>query len=261
MSNAIILDNSGAAPSVTARNNSRIAHNNALSRATTVTSATDSANTANLYDNMTTTFWNPGTGTVDVDITLPSAEDIDCAAIAAGNWADASTTIEVYSDLGTTKVGEISGLKNGQPYLFTFDSVFISTMRIRFISTGDLNVGQVLFGESLKIPNSASIGMQPGKFNNNDKVIGQRTESNGLSANSTVARSQETIAPYKLVPISWIESDWVVFVADYKGKPIWFSWDDLNKKTDVTFGHWSTSRVKYSSSFFADLTLTVKGHV
>lgn len=261
MSNAIILDNTAQTLEAEILNNSRIAYDNALSRATTITASADNSSTANLYDYMTTTFWTAGSGTVTIDIILPTAEDIDCAAITAGNWADAITTIEIYSDAGVTKVGEVSGLKNGQPYLFTFDSVNITTMQIKFISTNSLHVGQVLFGETLKIPTSASIGMQPGAFNNNDKVIGQNTENNGLGANSTVARNRETIAPYNLVPISWIESDWVDFKDDQKGKPIWFSWDSVNKLDQVTFGRWSTNQVKYTSSFFAQLTLTVKGHV
>ena len=110
--NTIVLDDPNNTGS---RNNSRIAWDNVLTRATTVTGSVDVSNTPNLYDYMTTTFWNAGSGTQTVTITLPSAEDIDCAAIASGNWADAGTTIEVYSDAGITKVGEVSDLKNGQP--------------------------------------------------------------------------------------------------------------------------------------------------
>lgn len=262
MGNAIVLDNSiDNLENMGPMNNSRIAWDNVLIRATTVTGSVDVSNTPNLYDYMTTTFWNAGSGTQTVTITLPGAEDIDCAAVAAGNWADAGTTIEVYSDAGITKVGEVSGLKNGQPYFFEFDSVSISVMQFKFISTGDLNVGQALFGESLKIPACANVGLRLGQFNNKDKVIGQITENNAFGSNSTVARGRDTVAPYSLIPISWVRSDWVDFSDAHRGKPVWFSWDQLNNPADVIFGHWSTNDIGYSRSTFSDITLTIKGQV
>lgn len=261
MSNAIILDNSTAqASSVPDKNNSRIAWDNALNRATVV-SAIDNSNLPNIHDYTTTSFWSAGSGTVDIDITLGAAEDIDCCAIAAGNWAAAGTVIEVYSDAGVTKVGEISGLKDGQPHLFNFDSVFISVMRIRFISSNSLSVGQVLFGETLKFPTCANIGLQLGQFNNKDKVIGQKTENNAFGSNSIVARGRDTIAPYSLVPISWVRSDWIPFSDNHRGKPIWFSWNILDNPEDAIFGRWSTDSISFSKSTFSDIKLTVKGQI
>ena len=259
MGNVIIIDNSGIDEGEN-MNNSRIAWDNALSRAT-ITASVDNTNAINLFDYMTTTFWAAGTGTSTVDIVLPFGEDIDCAAIAAGNWADAGAIIEIYSDAGITKVGEVSGLANGQPYYFEFDSVFITVMQIKFISTSDLNVGQALMGESLKIPVKASVGLQLGKFNNADKVIGQETENNAFGANSTIKRSRKTVSPFNLLPISWVNSDWVNFSDDHKGKPIWFSWDYLDNPLDTTFGHWSTNELRYTSSFLSAMVLTVEGNV
>jgi len=241
-------------------NNAKIAWDNALSRAT-LTGSVDDSNTGNLFDYMTTTFWGAGVGTSTVDIVLSSAENINCAAITAGNWADAGTVIEVYTDAGITKVGEISGLKNGQPYLFVFDSVLTSVLQIKFISVGDLSVGQVLFGSTLDFPVKASVGLQLGKFNNRDKVIGQMTENNAFGANSTVKRARDTISPFNLLPISWVNDTWVGFSGSHKGKPIWFSWNSSDNPLDVTFGHWSTDDVRYTSSFLSALNLTVKGHV
>jgi len=261
LGNTIILDNIPVEPDEDNNvNSARIAWDNALSRAT-LTGSVDPTNTDNLFDYMTTTFWNAGVGTVTVDIVLPSAENINCAAITAGNWADAGTIIEVYSDAGITKVGDISGLKNGQPFYFGFDSVLTSAMQIKFISTGNLNVGQVLFGKSLDFPVKASVGLQLGKFNNKDKVIGQMTENNAFGANSTVKRSRDTISPFNLLPISWVNDVWVDFSDSHRGKPIWFSWNSADNPLDVTFGHWSTDNVKYTSSFLSALNLTVKGHI
>lgn len=261
VSNAIILDVGEAdTDEADGMNNARIAYDNALSRATIIAS-NDQAGTVNLFDHMTTSFWNASNGTVTLDITLPSNEAFDCAAVAAANWADSNTTIEIYTDAGVTKVGEVSGLKNGQPYYFEFEPVSTNVMQIKFISTGDLNVGQVLMGESLKFPVKSSVGLQLGKFNNKDKAIGQMTENNGFGANSTVKRSRDTISPFNLLPISWVNSDWVAFSDAFRGKPIWFSWDSVNNPADTTYGHWSTDPVKYTSSFLSSLTLTVKGQV
>ena len=260
VSNAIILDNESGNLNGDNMNNARLAWDNALSRAT-LTASVDQSNSINLFDYMTTTFWSAGTGTRTIDIVLPSAENIDCAAIAAANWADAGAIIEIYSDAGVTKVAEVSGLKNGQPYYFEFDSVFISVMQIKFISTSDLNVGQVLFGESLKFPVKSSVGLQLGKFNNKDKVIGQLTENNAFGGNSTVKRSRDTISPFNLLPISGVNDTWVDFSDAHKGKPVWFSWDSVNNPADTTYGHWSTDAVRYNTSFLSSLTLTVKGSV
>lgn len=260
LGNAIILDNISQDFEGDQMNNARIAWDNALSRAT-LTASNEQDSTPNVFDYMTTTFWAAGTGTVTLDIVLPSAENINCAAIAASNWADAGTVIEVYTDAGTTKVGEVSGLKNGQPFYFGFDNVVITTMQIKFLSTGDLSVGQILFGNSLDFPVKSSVGLQLGKFNNKDKVIGQMTENNAFGPNSTVKRSRDTVSPFKLLPISWLNDTWVDFSDSHKGKPIWFSWNSVDNPLDVTFGHWATNTVRYTSSFLSELTLTVKGHV
>lgn len=245
---------------VQGRNNSHIAWDNVLRRGT-VTSAVDSANLPNLHDYMTTSFWNPGVGSVDLDVTLPLAEDINCCAIAAGNWTDAGVSIKVYSDAGITLVGEVVGLKNGQPYMFIFDTIKTTTMRISFTSTGSLSIGQIFFGETLQMPTPASIGMKAGRFNNRDKIISQKTENNASGPNSTVSRSRETVAPYNLVPISFLENEWSNFVDSHTGRPVWFSWDAVNKLTDVTFGHWKSNDPRYTKSFFSQITLTVKGQI
>lgn len=259
-SNTIVLDNFGDNES-NIMNHSIIAWDNALIRATTVTGSVDALSTPNLFDYMTTTFWAAGSGVQTVDIILPTAEAINCAAIAAGNWFTAGTVIEVYSDAGITKVGEISGLRDGQPYIFDFTSVSTSVLQFKFTSSGALNVGQLLVGKSLDLPTSASVGLQLGKFNNNDKVIGQLTETNAISSSSTVSRARDTVAPFQFVPITWIESDWVNFSDNHKGKPIWFSWNNLSNAGDATFGRWSTDTVKYTSSFFSAFTLTVNGQI
>lgn len=260
MSNAAILDNTSGSNLGVGDNlqNSRILWDNLLIGAT-VTSANDSANIPNLYDYMTTTFWNAGSGSVDLLVTLPLAADIDCAGVAAGNWAEAGTVIEVYSDNGTTKVGELSGLKDNQPHLFTFDSVFTNTILFRFISTGNLFVGQVGAGECMNIPACPTLGTMLGQFNNDDKVISQKTENNAFGSNSVVPRSRETMVPYTVIPISWVYDEWTNFSDEHKGKPIWFGWDTKNNPLDITFGHWSTNKLSYSKSTFTDLTLTVKG--
>jgi hypothetical protein len=260
LSNAIILDTTSTDTGIDNMNNAVIGWDNALARAV-ITASNDQASTPNLFDYMTTSFWNAGAGTVTVDIVLPASEAIDCCAIAAGDWATAGTTIEVYSDAGVTKVGEVSGLKDNQPYMFSFDSVIISVMQVKFISSGDLNVGQVLMGESLKFPVNASIGLQLGKFNNEDLITSQKTENNAFGSNSTVARNRTTIAPFNSIPIDWLNTSWVEFSDAHKGKPVWFNWNVVDRPNDATFGHWSTNKAKYTSSFFSSIDLTIKGVV
>lgn len=260
LSNAIILDNITGDFEDDIMNNARLAWDNALTRGA-LTASNDQANVDNIFDYMTTTFWNAGAGSVTVDIVLSVSETIDCAAVTAGNWATAGAVIEIYTDAGITKVAEISGLKDGQPFYFEFDPVATTVLQIKFISSGDLQVGQVLFGESLKFPVKSSVGLQLGKFNNKDKVIGQMTENNAFGANSTVKRSRDTVSPFNLLPISWVNDTWVDFSDAHKGKPVWFSWNHIDNPLDTTFGHWSTNNVKYTSSFLSQLTLTIKGNV
>lgn len=260
LSNAIILDTTSADTGIDNMNNAVIAWDNALSRSV-ITASNGQDTTPNLFDYMTTSYFDAGAGVVTVDIVLPIAENIDCCAVAAGNWASAGTTIEIYTDEGITKVAEASGLKDNQPYLFNFDPVVITTMQIKFLSTNALSVGLVLFGESLKFPVNASVGLQLGQFNNDDEVVSQKTENNAFGANSVVARSRTTVSPFKLIPISWVESSWVEFSDSHKGKPIWFNWNVVDRPNDSTFGHWSASKAKYDSSFLSSIDLTVKGVV
>ena len=260
MSNTIVLDNTGGFdPSQTVSNaNAKVAWDNALRRAT-VTSAVGQSTIPNLYDYTTTHFWTAGSGTVNVDITLNQAEDINCAAIAAGNWFSAGTVIEVYAD--GNKVGEISGLKDNQPHLFVFDSVFTADLQIRFISTGSLFVGQVLFGKSLDFPKGVNLGLELGQFNNEDQVNGMITEENNFGSSTSVARSRTTVAPFDLIPQAWFRSFWQPFSDSHKGKPIWFGWNTADYPNEIIFGSWKADNINYSRSTFLPITLTVKGVV
>ena len=258
--NAIILDNTESnLEDGIPMNNSRIAWDNALTRAT-LTSTDDPSNVDNVFDYMTTTFWEAGTLSATLDITLDATEAINCAGVAAGNWTQAGATIQVYA--GGNLVGQVSGLKDGQPYLFEFDEVTTNNLSFVFNSnSGSLSIGQLMAGKILEIPRCASIGLQLGQFNNKDKVIGQLTENNAFAANSTVARGRETVAPYSLLPIDWVRSDWKEFSDNHKGKPIWYAWDNFSYPYETIFGHWSASDIPFSRSTYADLTLTVKGQV
>lgn len=225
----------------------------------TVSSLVDPDNLGFLYDNMTSLFWNAGAGTVDVDITFLTSTFINWVGVANGNWLSAGTTIEIYIGNDTNKVAELSGLSDGDPMMWVFDDLETTFVRIRFISDGELKVGEAGTGQSIKFPCLPNTGLKLGKFNNNDKVFAKRTEDDLLAASSTIKRSRTTAASYEFVSIDWVRLFWVTFSNQHKGRLVWFLWDSLDRPYDVSFGHWDANEVGYTKSTFARIDFAVIG--
>lgn len=257
-----VLDNTEPDLEVVQLQNSKLLWSNELDGAT-ITTTNDQSNVINLYDNMTTQKWNAGTGTVDLDIVLDS-KTLDGVGIAAGNWQTAGTTIEVWNTEPATdvKLGEVNGLSNGAPHLFIFDKAIYTNIRIRFISTGDLNVGQVGLGEVLTFPCLPTLGMELGKFNNADAETSSVTEGNAFGSTTLNQRSRNNVYPFQGISFDWVRNNWTNFSDTHKGKLVWFLWDYENASEDTVFGHWSTtSPVSYSRATYTDITLRILGHV
>lgn len=257
---SIIIPNGAGGQAVSGLDlgNSHIGWRNLIDE-TTVSSVVDPDNLGFLYDNMTSLFWNAGVGTVDVDINFTSATFINWVGVANGNWQSASTTIEIYIGNDTNQVAELSGLSDGDPMMFVFDAIETSFVRIRFISAGDLKVGEAGTGLTIKLPCLPNLGMSLGKFNNDDKVFSKRTEDDLLASSSLVKRSRTTMATYGTVSIAWLRLFWVLFSNEHKGKPVWFLWDNKGAPLDVSYGHWQSNKVSYDRATYSTIALSIIG--
>lgn len=266
---SIVIDNSIAptpeAPKI--RDASRIGWDNAYTRATIVGGGGNPELYDAVRDNMTNIFYQPSSVNTDFSIqaVFDNPEDINWIGVAAGNWATAEATINVYTNDpvgGTILQGQVTGLRDGDPFMWVFDTVLgADLVSINIVSNGNIKIGEVGCGKTLDLPCLPSLGMEWGRYNNLDEIIGRKTENDLFASASVLPRARRFAGNYELTPIDWIRTDWVPFSDTHKGKLVWFMWDVFAHPFDVAFGHWNAGVIAYDRSTYANINLEIMGDI
>lgn len=233
---------------------------NSIIQDATITATENQGQTGFLRDNMTSLYWQSTTGDNQVEFTLAAPSTINWAGIAGGDWFSAQCTIEVYVNSLATKVAEIVGLRDGQPFMWVFDDqIVVTSVIFRFIHNGNLKVGELGFGQAIQFPCFPDVGLTLAKFNNDDVEYGKVTEDQIFAATSLLKRARTTRANYSIVAVSWVRDFWINFVDTQRGKLVWFLWDAVGHPQDISFGQWSTNAVGYTRSTHSSINFNVSG--
>lgn len=235
----------------------RLCYKNLSSTSSSIVATHDNANTAYLYDSLTTLKWRPENTTPSITYT-GSFSDVDFVGIAGANWATAVCTITVKDSLGTV-LGTASNLRDNQPVLFSLDKGAQAVILIEFSCSNTLlEVGEIYFGESMKFPRNVSVGYQPGRWTSNDLISSGRTEANQFAGSTIKARGTTERFRISHVPIDFMDSDYVDFIRLARGVPVFFLWSKSLLAHSV-FGNWNASSPSYNAAYLSEISLTING--
>lgn len=264
----IILDNS-VSTTIGNNANSYLLYDNLARNQTALTlpdQDTDSAGGLALYDNNTNLTFNClNPGTVDFYFTIPEAKEVNSMGVAGANLGSSTAVWEFYTwnsdTMAYEKKAEGSGKRDNSPIFNTFDTVTTNRVRFRFITTAPLRVGELGFGNALRFPVPASIGLTPARWSTNNQVNIGRAENNTLSGNTVIKRGSTESVKFDKLEAQWLDDNFID-VLDYEGVPVWFSQDQRYKQNDVIYGNWETSsKPSYESAFRTSLSLKISGAV
>jgi hypothetical protein len=119
-------------------------------------------------------------------------------------------------------------------------------------------VGEVYFGESMQFPKNVSVGYRPGRWSSNDLITNSRTEANQFAGSTVRARGTTESFTINHVPTSFMESEYVDFMTNARGKPVFFLWNQSNANHAV-FGNWSANDPTFKSSLLSSISINIKG--
>lgn len=235
-----------------------IMYKNAMIGAT----VTAGGDVSRLCDWMTNIFYSAAAGTINIDLDI-SSQSINCFALAGVNWSSGGVTARLFSWNGSAYVqqAEISGLRDSQPAMRVFNTVTTSKVRIQFVATSQLYIGEAAFGLALQMPSLPAVGLQPGEWSDEDDVTISQTQSLNFGASTIQRKGSEQVMQFNYVAPSFIDNEFNAMRAEAKGRPVWVGWDLSNRLNSVIFGHWSASKPKFDSSYFTSLSMTIRGAV
>jgi hypothetical protein len=256
--NILFLSTSGGVSS-TADIATFIMHKNLMPLATVL----EGGDIAALHDNLTNIFYTGDSGVTNIELQLPSAQTINCFAVAGANLQTAAMSISLYLwDADESEyylvITATSGRDN-QPVMVVFENQISSKAKIVITAAGDFQVGEIAFGQCLKMPCSPSVGFVPARWNTEDEITHHTTQSNYNGRSTINTRGNKEVLPFRLIPHEWIRTNWTAFIDEAKGLPVWVGWNQEAYPAECIYGTWEQDTASYSSPLFGGFTLTIKG--
>ena len=176
-----------------------------------------------LHDNMNNLFYNVTNGKQILEFVLPVARNINCFAISGCNFktSGAVFTFRIYTNGRYETVRTYSSDVDGKPVMICFNRVPVTKIKIEIYATNNLQIGELAFGEALKMPISPSVGYRPALFNVDDEITFLKSENNSVGRSTVNKRAAIENLSFKLINHNWVRSTWVPFLKKAVGVPIW----------------------------------------
>lgn len=245
----------------------KLAYKNAGKNAFAVTASHNTSKLAALTDDMTTIKWRPGVvgvSFVQFESSLFNTgtgtgfTEFDYIGVTGANWATAGATLSVYDNNGTL-LAQASGFRDNQPVFAVFAERTATALKFEFTCDNDLlEVGEIYYGKTFGLPRNVSVGYSPGRWTNNDIITTGRTEANQFSNSTVRARGTTERFSINYVPLSFMDGQYVNFINEAKGLPVFFLWNQ-NERSQAVYGYWDASAPRFTSSFYSSIDLTIRG--
>jgi hypothetical protein len=218
---------------------------------------------APLYDNLTNIFYKGDAGLTEIELQLPSVKSINCFAVAGSNLKSAGVSISFYLwDADLSEYYLVVTATNGrdnQPIMVVFETQVSVKAKIEITAASAFEIGEMAFGQCLKMPVSPSVGYTPARWNTKDEITHHTTQTNSNGRSTINVRGNEEVLPFKLIPHEWIRVEWSKFIDEAKGLPVWVGWNQEMYPSECIYGTWSQDVASYNSPLYGGFTLTVKG--
>lgn len=220
---------------------------------------------AMLYDGITSVFYSKAATSYTLDFTTATAFDANCIAFAGCNFKSANATITAYLkdpvDGSWSLAQAVTASRDNQPVMVTFEELSTKGLRLVVTHNGTLQIGEVAVGVALRMPVAPSVGYTPARWNVQDEITWSATENNNIGRSNINSRPAKEVLPFKLIPHSYMRSDWQYFIDAAKGLPVWVGWNQADYPSECIYGHWEQTESKYDTAIYSSFTLTIKGNV
>jgi len=216
----------------------------------------DSAGSGYLKDGLTTNAWKPNSTSSTASFNALLAGDVNCIGVLGVNWSSANVSVSI--DDNGTPLTAASGLRDNQPLFIVFPTISGPLLNFVFTSSANIEVGEIFFGETLRLPRNVSIGYSPGRWDFAYKSTTSKTEGNQFGRSTLRAKATTEKFNVDFVENDWMESEYVSFIHGAAGKPVFFAWSDKSVNYGV-YGHWSPSKPEFTSSFYSAISLEIMG--
>lgn len=232
--------------------------NKAITEFSILTVTSDEDGKVYLKDGLTTNSWKPGTLSSTVTFTTAGIGDVNYIGITGVNWESANASIAI--DENGTPIASASGLRDNQPLFIVFPAITFASKTFNFVFTSSTNleVGEIAYGETLRLPRNVSVGYGPGRWDTNDEVSVSRTESNQFGRATVRKRGTSETFTVSAVDIDWMETNYSAFIRDAIGLPVFFAWSDKSANYG-TYGHWKSRKPTFETSFTSSFSLDIDG--
>lgn len=265
MANVLVIEEAGqstiANPIV-----ARLAYDNQAPNAYSVTVSGNDTDKHFTYDGLTTQKWRIATIATHWIQFNSEFEDTgggadlplcDFIGVLGVPWETAGVTLSVSDETGV--IASASGYRDNQPVFVKFDQRTPQRLRFEFASTTkNFECGEIYYGLSVPLPRNVSVGYQPARWSNDDRVTGGFTEGNQFAPVTVRKRGSTEKFNLSYIDVDYMETTWRNFVHNATGKPIFFLWND-EQQTHAVFGYWKSNRPTFTHSLFSSVDLTIKG--
>lgn len=232
--------------------------NKAITEDSILSVTSDDAGKIYLNDGLTTNAWKPGTTSSTATFTTIGIGDVNYIGITGVNWESSSASVAI--DENGTPIGAASGLRDNQPLFIVFPAITFASKIFNFVftSSSNLEVGEIAYGETLRLPRNVSVGYGPGRWDTQDIVSTSNTENNQFGRSTVRKRGTTETFTINAVDIDFMENDYVNFIRNATGLPVFFAWSDKSANYG-TYGHWKPRKPTFESSFFSSFSLDISG--
>lgn len=256
----ILFLNSGGGVSTNADVATYIMYKNLMPTATVL----QGGDIAPLHDNLTNIFYRGDSGITEIELQLPSAAVINCFALAGANLASALVTVSFYlwnpDTLQYYLIVSATSGRDNQPVMTVFENQVSAKVKIEINAASAFEIGEMAFGECLKMPVTPSVGFQPARWHTNDEITHHVSEYNNFGRSTINTRGHSEVLPFNLIPHTFMRSVWAYFIDEAKGLPIWVAWNQQAYPAECVYGSWKHDKPAYKSPLFSAFTLTIDGN-
>jgi len=253
----ILFLNDGSGVSVSNDVATYIMYKNIMPEATVL----EGGDIAPLYDNLTNIFYTGAMGITEIELQFSSLKTIN--TVAGANLYSAGVTISFYLwDADLSEYYLVVTATNGrdnQPVMVVFENQISVKAKIEITAAAAFQIGEIAFGQCLKMPVSPSVGYTPARWNTKDEITHHTTQSNSNGRSTINTKGNEEVLPFKLIPHEWLRVEWSKFIDEAKGLPVWVGWNQEMYPNECIYGTWSHDVASYNSPLYGGFTLTVKG--
>ncbi len=218
----------------------RIGYQNLMESATSVVATTEDANfpVANVFDWLTSDFFKPtGTGTTNIDVTMPGPVSADYFAYYNQNLDTLNGTIKLqyWDGAAYQDCFSVMSPADNSPQMRVFTSQMSDKWRVVITCSSVFALGCVSFGTQLALQHGMYLNWTDPVFARATELVTSKSDKGAFLGRSVRANGISTELILQYVSDTWMRSNWLEFIRHAEKKPFFFLPDIADHPTEAVF--------------------------